>query len=595
MISKRIRLLTGLVSGIGFMAGGVGFADADTVSVSTPEIQVGKGSLGEIRQNTGAGIDMGTSALLAGNKVLSCGSMSSATPGGKIEGACGVTQLNASGPPTEAVPFKAVTDYKKNRGFRKGTLAAAPGESWAIMGFASTVDNNNNPQHYVRIMNDKAEFVTERLKINDGNVNHGASQMMYVGKDGNDFLFAEPDCNNGDTQDLFIIAVNTTTGAPKVSVRNKFTLFDSNIARGNCAVTGDLQISCVTAVGSNRPPEVGVGLANIDVKAGKVTKRAIVAKSDPKNRVYANQPTIAALPNGKLALMHTLSKGRGQDGNRRVNGAPEQAVLMTLDAKSFAVIDRTDPSASVAAFARHSHLFLSATNADGTAEIGALSGAPAASGPVTIRSISIDAAGKIAMKPATLPVANNGDSQYWVRLGNNNPNNQGRGYLTPLTQIKNPGAGLATGWMPEVETFTLIPTSHFDPSETANPKVRNSLYLSLVPAIAAANVNVNVTGVTPAAEIPPGPSPVTVNNDPAPSVPSPASGNTPLPDSPAVGGSTGGTSSGGLNGAQSSSADANAGGCSASPRDATGGGLGAFALAGLGLALVAARRRGRAS
>jgi hypothetical protein len=572
--SKRVRNLTGLMVVAGATFGGLAVADAETVNLKTGELQLMKWSPGEIRRNRGSGVDMPTAVMLGGDKLLSCGSgstSSAANPNGRIEAFCGVVQLNATAAPTNAVPYTQMTNYNKDRGFRKGTLAAAPGADWAIMGFASTVDNNNNPQHYVRIIDANAKWVTERIKINERpNANHGASQIMFAGMDGNDHIFVENDCNNGDTQDIYILAVNTTSGKPVVTVRKRLTLFESNIARGHCVNTGPLQVTCVTAVGSNRPPEVGVGAAVVDVKAGTIIKKSIVAKSNPGQKIYANQPTIVALGGNKVAIMHTLSKGRGQDGNKRVTGAPERAVLMTLDATSLAVIDKTSPDTSVIPFARHSHLFHATTAANGTVYLGALSGSPTASGPANARMISIDTAGKIIVHADTLPVANNADTQYWTRMGNNNPNNQGRSYLTALSQVKNPGYGLANGWMPEASAFTVVPTAHFDAASLTDPKVRNSAYLNFVPIETAMDVKISLSGVVNTDDIKPGPS-QRVNDDGSPV------------DSTGSGGAAFGPHDNG-----------NGMSCSVGHAGSTGGGLAAFGLVGVAVALSAIRRQKKA-
>jgi MYXO-CTERM domain-containing protein len=462
-----------------------------------------------------------------------------------------------------------MTNYNKDRGFRKGTLAAAPGANWAIMGFASTVDNNNNPQHYVRIIDENSKWLTERIKINQRpNANHGASQIMFAGMDGSDYIFVENDCNNGDTQDIYILAVSTTGGTPAVTVRHRVTLFESNIARGHCVNTGTLQVTCVTAVGSNRPPEVGVGAAVVDVKLGKIIKKAIVAKSQPNQRIYANQPTIVALPNNRIALMHTLSKGRGTDGNKKVAGAAERAIVMTLDGTTLAEIDKTSSDTSVIPFARHSHLFHATTATDGTTYLGALSGSPTSAGPAGARMLHIDPAGKITVHADTLPVANNADTQYWTRLGNNNPNNQGRSYLTALTQVKNPGFGLPNGWMPEASAFTVVPTSHFDAASVTDPKVRNSAYLNFVPIETALDVKISLSGVVDTGSIPPGASPrVQDNGDPT------------------------GTGSGTPFGPHE---NANGVSCSVGQVGGSGGGLAGFGLLGVALALSTIRRNKKA-
>jgi MYXO-CTERM domain-containing protein len=562
--SKRVRLLTGLVAGIGVTFGGLAVADADTVTLKTGELLVKNWSDGPIRRNTGSGMDMSTAVMLGSNKILTCGHGSTATdanPNGKIEAFCGVAQLSATGAPTMTVPMKQMTTYNRNRGFRKGTLAAAPGANWAIMGFASTIDNPNNPQHYVRIIDENANWLTERIKINERpNANHGASQMMFAGMDGADFLFVDPDCNNGDTQDIYIVRVNTAAGTPKVTVDKRLTLFDSNIGRGHCQVTGTLQMACVANVGSNRPNDVGIGVALIDVKAGKITHKALVAKSDRGKKIYANQAHLLVLPNNKLAVMHTLSQGRGTDGGRKVAGAPERAVLLTVDGTTLQPIDHTVADSSIIPFARHFSTFVASTAADGSAVIGAVAGAPTASGPMNSRMIGIDAAGKITVHQTVLPVALNADTQYWTRMGNNNPNNQGRSHVTPLVNVLNPGYQQAAGWMPETKTFTVIPTAHFDPTQLNNPKVRNSAYLNFVPTEVAQGLTVTMDGVVSTDEIKSGPNPRS----------SDGSGGTD-PFGPHSGG--GGVS------------------CSVGSVGSNGAGFGAFALVGVALALGSLRRR----
>src|SRR5204862_507401 len=96
----------------------------------------------------------------------------------------------------------------------------------------------------------------------------------------------------------------------------------SNIGRPTILALGPERSLFCAARGDNRPPEDGVEWAMLDTRpeatdAARVIWRRLVAASDREKKVFMNQPVLAALGDGKVALQVVEAQGQGRRKNAK--------------------------------------------------------------------------------------------------------------------------------------------------------------------------------------------------------------------------------------------------------------------------------------
>jgi MYXO-CTERM domain-containing protein len=363
------------------------------------------------------------------------------------------------------------------------------------------------------------------------------------------------------------------------------TLFarPANIGRPTIAVTAANRITACAAKGNNRPPEIGIQCDVIDATNGNIVNKALVAPSQPDQKVYMNQPTIANLGNGLCALGVVMSDGQGRNKNGHFLGS-NTSMAYTIDCNTLAIKNTAN---AVAPFQRHATLTDTLFGNQGQKFIGSLGCSSTSAGGAGLQLIGVDSNGVMTVDKVNnvLPVMWQCDTAWLSYKGLRNPRNQGRDFLATLGSVPNPGFQDPKGWMPEVSNFaiTLVPSP-----KDANA-TRNSVYASFVPIAWDKNVQISMGAAVDVGQIPAGPSPSVGTG--APTV---GGGD------PTVNGNTGGNgdTSGDPSSGSSSSHHhgflgmSDGGGCSvaavgADPAE----GLEGLGLVGLGLAIAASRRR----
>jgi MYXO-CTERM domain-containing protein len=591
---STLRLARGLAVVLGTLLGGGAVANAASVQVSTGILRVklsqpgqpGPGQLGGGKLDPGlpglsggAGVMMASLAPMGGDRILVCWMDSDVQ---RIEaawqGKCAVVALHADAAPSVVVPPTQITDYNGDRPFNHPSMAATADGKYALVSFASTKDSLANTDQLVMVLDANGAKVADPINIDgdgaldgvlnkDRGGNHGGGSIVRVG---NDFVAAFQ--HNG----IESYVVGLTLAGTTVTQTWKTEIFrPTNIGRPECTATGPTRALCCTAVGNNRPPEIGVGCAVLETTTGQLQKTAIVAPSDLEQRVFMNQATVAYLGNNTCAVGAVMSDGGGKTRGRK-GGSTSMVYSIACD--TLAVLDRTDPIAKpVAPFQRHAQITSSVFGADGVGHVAAIGCSSTGSGNAGLQMVSFDAAGKIAFdkQAGLLPVAPLCDTTYLANLGLRNPMVQGRDFIRHVGGVKNPGFGDPKGWMPEVSHFTVAAIPAVDPQDAKSPAAKNSLYLSFIPVGYKKGVTVTVGGTKPVDQIPTGPSPGT--SDPSDTPPNAGGPN-----------GSGGASGDGPGGHGGSGDSGNASGCTMSGgRDAAPSGL----LIAIGLAGAWATRR----
>jgi hypothetical protein len=596
------RWLSGLVAGVGFLFGGIQVADAATVQLATGILPVKISQSGKVGRGTGSGVMMASMTEMAGNKILAVWMDSDVQQGprngggnnrGKWQGKSAVIQLNADAAPSIVAQPTQISQNGGNRPFNHPTLATTPDGKYAVVHYAATIENPNNAQMYVQVMDATGATLSQPLRVDEGETgdDHGASHILSVSADS--FVIGWLH-NNNDTY-LAGLKIDTTGATPKLTKTWQTKIFTpTNIGRVEVVNTDATHVAACVAVGNNRPPEVGIGCALVDHTTGQIAKRAIVAKSQPGNRIYMNQPTLAAMSPNVLGLGVIMSNGAGRNNNRH---GTNSSMMLTLDATTLAVLDKTDPATNpIAPFQRHSRL-ISALHQDSGQTFAAFMGCSSTgAGGAGLQMVALDTAGKIQQldrQAGLLPVASNCDTAYLSNRGLRNPNDQGRDFVRHIGNVVNPGFNNPRGWMPEVSHFTIATVPAVDPKASQDPQARNSLYMSFVPSAWAKGLQVAMSGVVDVGQIPAGASPTgTGSGSGSGSAGGSSNGSDPGSGTggDGTGSGSGGSSHGGAFGPHQSAQDS---GCAvAAPKSNTG--WAGFALIGIALGFAVSRRSRKA-
>jgi MYXO-CTERM domain-containing protein len=608
LISKRTRPLIGVLAGLGVVALG-GVAEAATVQLETGVLLVKQSTNEKVSRGTGAGILMPRLDMLNGNKLMAMwmdSAPDSVVPpsnaddnNGYWEGKVSIIQMNATAAPT-IVSTKQFTSFDGDRPFNHPRLASQG--DYVVVAFASTIENPDITNEYVMIVDSSGNVgqltgttlngdnqvyddngqlqPVLNVGINDGN-NHGASEMHFIGTDatGVDHFLGGFLHNNNDSYAFGFDVTKSATGyVGKQTWRTNFNN-PANIGRPTCAVTGTTSATCCSAKGNNRPPEVGIVCAVMDTTTGKITNKALVAPSQPDQKVYMNQPTITALGNGICGLGVVMSDGQGRNQNGHFLGS-NTSQAMTIDCNALTIMNT---QSAVAPFQRHATMTSSVFGNQGNTFMGSLGCSSTGVGGAGLQLISVDSNGMMTVDRENnlMPVMWTCDTAWLAYKGLRNPNNQGREFLHTLGNVPNPGFQNPQGWMPEVSSFAVS----LIPATVNNTATRNSLYASFIPIAWGADVQVSMGAAVDVSQIPAGPSPTVGGNAPV------VGGGDPNVNG---GGGTGVNPGGGNTvhnsgflGMSDSGSGCSVSAVGASPEE----GLEGLALVGLGLAVAASRRR----
>lgn len=449
-------------------------------------------------------------------------------------------------------------------------------------------------------------LITLGLKGQNDNQQWGPHSVCPIGTDaatGGDAFLVGMQRNNQSAWVAKVVVAADGAGA-KVTVPF-LTKFVNNaqhtrpqIACPPPSVT-DRSVLAVTSVeANNQPADIGIRIATIDTSTGQVLKNVRVQQvtrdATTGKTIHTVQPSLAYISKDVVALQWQKSDNaanRGGGNNNNGNGHTGGENLSMLTSYKLADLSKVDEMEAVAPYQRHGRSFGTMYGAgDGNPTVAMMGGSSTGTGKGLVQMVNIDATtGKIATVDRTkdlYQVSTYSDVAALQVRGKRNPNNQGCGFLNGLGGLANPGYGKATGFMPEVKTFTLAAVPGYKtaaaPGTQQTVGQRESMYLSLIPATWDPTKSTAPGGVANSDNIAPGPSPTTGGSGGA--------------NGGSGGGAAGGDNGGAMPttgyGNQPEMTDSNSGGCSVSKSESTGGMAGILLTLGL---TIAAIRRGKKS
>jgi hypothetical protein len=189
-----------------------------------------------------------------------------------------------------------------------------------------------------------------------------------------------------------------------------------------------------------------------------------------------NQPSLALLDGGRVALQVIESDGLGKKKNKKGASKTHLFILAPNDAGSNIIVKKD----ALGPYQSHAALCSGAYGLDGATRVGVFDASITGSGLATISFAGFDdqksEIGFDKLKDEWVVGAYNGDSGYIANKYGQNPFMQGRDFLRCIGNVPNPGAGVDGGFMPNVKTFFAVPYTGRKPDEG-----KNALFLSFVP------------------------------------------------------------------------------------------------------------------
>jgi hypothetical protein len=399
-------------------------------------------------------------------------------------------KIDAQNGPQRMVDGLLLTNNRGNRPCNHPDLQYA-GDGKMLFLFGTNDDNNNNVQPYAQMLDAMTgNPLGARTNLGDNNGNDGAGTAQILKSGATLDALALPTAypkrfvycynDNGDNADCTVAQINQDQS---VNVTNRINdvIDPANIPRPFMAqITTDGKFAVLAAKGDERPPEDGAYARVIDVAnpnngdGGRLTGQMALMKSNEGARLYANSPEIAPGPTaGTFWAINTTShqendndKGTSMLYGHIIQFAPDYS-LQIMSTKA------------VGHYQAHAALCTSTHGPDGVQAGVLVESSISNSGPGVVTPLYYDSTGlAISEGPAKVTSPYTADSGELANLYGNNPNTQGRDFVSCIGSVQNPGYGLDTGWQKETQSF--IVTASYGMMSPDDYK--NSMFLTFIPA-----------------------------------------------------------------------------------------------------------------
>lgn len=363
-------------------------------------------------------------------------------------------------------------------------------------------ENGGSTETYVQGIDEMCQPVTDVVRVsnNNGN-NNGAPDLIDAGSG----YLVVGYYSNGDQQTYVRgVSLQEGGGLELSPTFRKTVVTPSNIGRPTMAVVSADRALVCAAQGDNRPPEDGVACTLFNPMDGTVYWSEIVAASQPGQKIYMNQPSLAKIGPGRFALETIESSGQGKNTN--VKGG-SKAHIYILEPSDIGPNVRAHQD-GIGVYQTHSAVFAGAYGQDGRTFLAHFEAAITGSGVPAVTFASYDSAAQKLLidtvKDQWVVGPTMSDSGYLANIYGANPNTQGRDFMRAISNVPNPGDGVEGGFMPEVKSFWVLPYAGMDGSAPEEDK--NALFVSFVPGHTNVPVDPESPTVVEPGSAPPPPS-----------------------------------------------------------------------------------------
>lgn len=486
------------------------------------------------------------------------------------------------------------------RAFMRPLLAFTPKYVVLIAASEDNNSNNGNPKpvmwladkttgQLVKIANNTrgpnsskpTDLITQALQdgINVNNPNNQRGPHMIKPITDNSFLVGMQ--YNNQAQEVFRVTVNDDA-----TVRMNWLRRYSNNAvhnRPHVSYTAGEGEGYMTAIECNaQPANIGLRLTKFNIDTGALIDSKIIVRAQPNQNRYVAEPHIADVGD-KLAIGFAYSaKARNRNGNNGHAGGGNVTQLALFSKSTLSQVG--DMLQTPANYQRHAGYFSTTYGPNGEKAVGVISGSSTGTSKGLLQIIPLKADGTLGLKdPMKMyTVSTYSDVANLQARGKRNPNNQAKGFINGLGNVPNPGFDKPGGFYPEVKSFSMSTVTGYSGQEAASRGLKESLWLSLVPA--TWKEGLKTTPGAPSDSAGTGPAPRT--SDPA----TDPSGDATSQEGDNVLEGTEATTPDDVGGGSRAALGTDNGGCSVAQGSSSSSGVFGFGIA-LAAALVAARRK----
>jgi MYXO-CTERM domain-containing protein len=451
---------------------------------------------GPTGRNTGPGIEQAVHALTRqtdGKQYLTIVYMTSKVSRADrpYQGACTSILLDPVRGPTIVADKVQLTANDGNRPFNHPALASN-GEYMVLL-YGTNDPNETNVATYAQAIDHMCNILTaDRVKVsNDDNNNSAAPAVAFIGGNtwGGGYYV------NGANQ-THAIALQVTRNGNAVDItetQDTVVVDPTNIGRPTVAPAGPDRMMICASQGNERPPEDGIRCALYDTAAGQAVWSELIMRADndstPKKRY--NTPQLASLPNNRFLVQFEQTNARGRDGdNNRQRGQTMTHVLPLVVDNAANNVTIENDVANIGLNQVHGTICTGnwGTQSGGTGASGGTGIEPMAaifdasitgSGVAAAKMVKFDLTAR-AVVPMGNPLAvgtQSGDGGYLSNIYGQNPNDQGREFLSCLGNVPNGGYHVQNGFRPDVKSFFVFTYGGMIP-----PGIKNSGFTSFYPA-----------------------------------------------------------------------------------------------------------------
>jgi MYXO-CTERM domain-containing protein len=523
------------------VADGPSATSGTAVVLRTVTEKVGTGTLptAKIAKNTGSGL-VDVYANFHGNNIGMVWTASDSTKNPNINGndpsyfrgQVAFSKLTEKGLESVVAP-KMLPKLGGERAFMRPGLVMLMGGKYALV-YGAAEDNgvnNNNPQAVAWVVESATGNLVKITNSTRQNAEKPTNLIELTGQNDDQQYGPHSVCAISETavligvqrqnQNAYVMRVDVAEEAGGVSVKAKMRKVVQNGQHSRpqiaCplgpATTPRNELVVTTVEANGQPANIGIRALAIDTNTLQPRVSKLIAASAPNQNQYAVQPTASYINDKVVAIQYQMSSklATRNNGNAHKGGA-NVARLATFNIADFTKLDE---ATAVAVSSRHSDSCGIQFGPNAEPAAGVISGSITGSGGANVLVHPIDpATGKIATidrVSRNFQVAKLSDVGGNAVRGKRNPNNQGRAFIRCVGGLQNPGFGKASGFMPEVKSFTVSMAQGWDALPTNGTDIPEHAFLSLIPASWETKV-VGVPGpVTNSTDVKPGPSPTTTS------------------------------------------------------------------------------------
>lgn len=347
--------------------------------------------------------------------------------------------------------------------------------------YGSNHSNQATVRTWVSALDESCNEIGNRLRIStDANNNEGAPDITFAGGK----KFTAGYLSTGTNDRSVAVGLEATRTGDSVTITKTWqttVVAPSNIGRPSILPLSETRSLFCAAKGDQRPPEDGVECGLLDSSTGEVLWRELIAASDPsaEPRIYMNQPQLASLGEGRVAMLAIQSTGEGRRSGEK-GASLTHVYTLAPDDLGAHVESKTS---GLGYHQAHATICTGAFGLEGGTHIGVFDASITGGGLAKFEVASWDpTAMSLLVRADSIAGGERGDSGYIANLYGQNPGMQGREFMRCIGDVPNPGFAVAGGFRPEVKTFFALP---YTGRKEGEPK--NALFLSLLPGAVAAS------------------------------------------------------------------------------------------------------------